>query len=220
MAMNSMSPVRAREFWADTFRLLDLSAAKSHNDAVAVAIRIAERFPEQPAEASYLLACAYNRAGDGEKALRTLETSLDRGNCWNDSLLLWSPSLKPLRELPRFQGILARSKAMMNKLEADTRVNVTVFPPKGGQVASAPPLFLPLHGGADIPGEHDEYWAAATGLGVLVAIAHSSQRRSSDTFWWGAPPEPFDHERSERDVKAAYDQVSATSPFDVTRVVL
>jgi hypothetical protein len=215
-----MSPLRAREFWSDTFRLLDLSAAKRDDDALALAIQIAERFPEQPAEASYLLACAYNRAGYDEHALRTLERSLDHGNCWHDSLLLWSPSLAPLRELPRFQGILARSNAMMDKLEADTHVNVAVFRPKAGQVASGPPLFLSLHGGADIPGEHDGYWAAAIGLGVLVAVAQSSQRRSSDTFWWGGPGEPFDHARSERDVKTAYDKVGTTFSFDATRVVL
>jgi len=220
MAMNSMSPIHAREFWADTFRLLDLSAAQRHNDALALAIRIAERFPERAAESSYLLACAHERAGHDEEALHTLDAALARGNCWQNSLLLWSPSLKPLRDSPRFHRILARSKALMDKLEADARVGVTVFPPKGRRTATAPPLFLALHGGADIPGEHDAYWAAASSVGVLVAIAQSSQRRSSDTFWWGAPPEPFDHERSERDVKAAYDQVSATSPFDVTRVVL
>jgi acetyl esterase/lipase len=211
---------RAREFWSDTFRLLDLSAAKKDDDALALAIDIAERFPEQAAEASYLLACAYNRAARPEEALHTLEASLDRGNCWHDSLLLWSPSLKSLRDLARFHEILARSKAMMDALAADTRVGVTVFPPKVSPMATPPPLFLPLHGGADIPGEHDGYWAAATGLGVLVAIAQSSQRRSSDTFWWGGPGEPFDHERSERDVRAVYDEVSATSAFDVGRVAL
>jgi predicted esterase len=215
-----MSPVRAQEFRSDIFRLLDLSAAKRGDDALALAIQIAERFPEQPAEASYLLACAYNRAGYDEHALRTLERSLEQGNCWRDSLLLWSPSLAPLRELPRFQGILARSKAMMDKLEAHTRASVTAFPPKAGQMATPPPLFLPLHGGADIPGEHDGHWGAATGVGVLVAVVQSSQRRSSDTFWWGPPPERFDYERSQRDVKAAYDEVTATFPFDVTRVVL
>jgi predicted esterase len=215
-----MSPVRAQEFWSDIFRLLDLSAAKRDDDALALAIQIAERFPEQPAEASYLLACAYNRAGYDEHALRTLERSLEQGNCWRDSLLLWSPSLAPLRELPRFQGILARSKAMMDKLEAHTRASVTAFPPKAGQMATPPPLFLPLHGGADIPGEHDGHWGAATGVGVLVAVVQSSQRRSSDTFWWGGPGEPFDQERSERDVKAAYDEANARFPFDVTQVVL
>src|SRR5712691_8555199 len=143
-----------------------------------------------------------------------------RGNCWHSSLLAWSPSLNPLRNLPRFDGILARSKAIMDKLEADTRVSVTVFPPKAGRTATAPPLFLPLHGGADIPGEHDRYWAAATDLGLVVAVARSSQRRSSDTFWWGGPPEPFDHDRSERDVKTAYDEVVTTLAFDVARVVL
>jgi predicted esterase len=216
----SLQPRRAREFWADTFRLLDLSAAKKDDDALNLAIAIVERFPEQAAEASYLLSCAYNRAGRPEDALRTLEASLDRGNCWHDSLLVWSPSLKSLRDLPRFHEILAKSTAMMDALEADTRVGVRVFRPKGSPT-TPPPLFLPLHGGADVPGEHDGYWAAATGLGVLVAVAQSSQRRSSDAFWWGGPgDEPFDRERSERDVGAAYDEVRATSPFDVGRVAL
>ena len=212
--------MRAREFWAATFRLLDLSAAHRDNDALALAIQIAERFPEQPAESSYLLACAHNRAGNEQQALHTLETALDGGNCWHDSLLLWSPSLKPLRNLPRFHAILARSKACMDKLEAGTRVSVTVLPPRVGQTATAPPLFLPLHGGADLPGELDEYWAAATSVGALVAVAQSSQRRSSDTYWWGGPNGPFDHERSKRDVKTAYDEVDATCDFDATRVVL
>jgi len=61
---------------------------------------------------------------------------------------------------------------------------------------------------------------AAVGLGVLTAVPRSSQRRTSDTFWWGAPHEPFDRERSERDVQAAYDEVSATYAFDVAQVLL
>jgi predicted esterase len=219
--VSSMSPTRAREFWADTFRLLDLSAAKRDNDALALAMEIAERFPEQAAESSYLLACAYKRAGHDEQALRALEVALDRGSCWNHSLLLWSPSLKPLQDRPRFHRILDRSKTMMEALEAGTRVSVAVFPPpQAVETAVAPPLLLPLHGGADIPGEHDGYWAAAAGRGVLVSIAQSSQRRSSDTFWWGGPPEPFDRERSERDVQAAYDEVRATYAFDGSRVAL
>ncbi len=65
-AVSSMSPARARQFWADTFRLLELSAAKRDDDALALTVDIAERFPEQAAESSYLLACAYNRAGHDE----------------------------------------------------------------------------------------------------------------------------------------------------------
>jgi hypothetical protein len=68
-----MSPARARQFWADTFRLLELSAAKRYDDALTLAVGIAERFPGQAAESSYLLGCAYNRAGHDEEALRTLE---------------------------------------------------------------------------------------------------------------------------------------------------
>ncbi|MDQ6877690.1 MAG: hypothetical protein M3082_08315 [Candidatus Dormibacteraeota bacterium] len=215
-----MSPARARQFWADTFRLLELSAATRDEDALALAVGIAERFPDQAAESSYLLACAYNRAGHDRQALRTLEAALDRGSCWHDSLLLWSPSLKSLRNRPQFRRILTRSKAMMDALEAGTRVRVAVFPPQAVETAGTPPLFLPLHGGADIPGEHDAYWAAAVGLGVLVAVPRSSQRRSSDTFWWGGPDEPFDRERSERDVQVAYDEVRATYAFDVARVLL
>ena len=219
-AVSSTSPSRAREFWADTFRLLKLSAAKRDDEALALATEIAERFPEQAAESSYLLACAQNRAGHGDEALGTLEAALDRGSCWQNSLLLWSPSLKPLQNLPRFHQILARSKTMINALEAGTRVSVAMFPPQSGEMGGAPPLLLPLHGGADIPGEHDAYWAAAVGQGVLVAVPRSSQHRTSDTLWWGGPHEPFDRERSERDVRAAYDEVGAAYAFDVARVLL
>jgi len=215
-----MSPTRAREFWADTFRLFELAATKKDNDALALAMEIAERFPEQAAESSYLLACTQNRAGRAEQALRTLEAALDRGSCWQESLLLWSPSLKSLQNRPRFHEVLARSKTMMDALEAGTRVSVAMFPPQTVEGADAPPLLLPLHGGADIPGAHDAYWAAAAELGVLVAVPRSSQRRTSDTFWWGAPHEPFDRERSEPDVQAAYDEVGATYAFDIARVLL
>jgi predicted esterase len=215
-----MSPARAREFWFDTFRLFDLSAANRDADALALAMEIVERFPEQSAESSYLLACAYNRVGQEDEALRALELALDRGSCWNQSLLLWSPSLKPLQNRPRFDRILDRSKTIIEALEAVTRVGVAVFPPQAVETALPPPLLLSLHGGADIPGEHDGYWAAAAGRGVLVAVAQSSQRRSSDTFWWGGPPEPFDHARSEQDVHGAYDEVRARCAFDGARVVL
>ena len=143
--MSSMSPARARQFWADTFRLLEISAAKRNDDALAHAVEIAERFPEQAAESSFLLACAYNRAGHEEQALRTLEAALDRGSCWHDSLLLWSPSLKPLQNRPRFKRVLARSKTMIDALEAGTRASVDMFPPRT-VAAGASPLLLPLHG--------------------------------------------------------------------------
>ena len=216
-----MTPVnaeRAREFWADTSRLVSLAMAKRDDEAVVVALEIVKGYPELPAESSYLLACAYNGAGRYVEALHTLETALDRGACWHESLLLSSPGLKPLRDQQQFHRIVARSKIMLDALPASSPAGA-VFSPERIETAGAP-LFLPLHGGGDIPGGHDEHWAAAVGIGVLVAIPRSSQRRSSDMFWWGNPLQPFDIERCGRDIQAAYDQVGTRHGFDRTRVVL
>jgi adenylate cyclase len=55
----------------------------------------------------YNVACFYVHAGDKDRALELLESAVDKG--WGDKAWLETDSdLDLIRDLPRFQAILAR----------------------------------------------------------------------------------------------------------------
>jgi predicted esterase len=212
---------RFREFWAEIFQILALSNQGRDREALPLALGVRERFPEQAAETIYSIACLYARTNQPEEALATLEAALNAGVAWHKAVLLRSPSLAPLHDAPRWRTILSRSEDRMREQENSDRPEVLIMPPQ--QSGSQTPLLMALHGGADRMEEFAPYWQSATGLGILLLVPRSSQRRSSDNFWWGpwwGPQGPFDQERAEADVLTAYDQARREQSFDGHRVVL
>lgn len=211
----SMDPDRAQEFWRSVFRMFQLSGQGKDDDALALAIRMRDEFTEWPAETNYLVAVLFARTGQPSRSLETFESALDAGMAWNDALLRWSPSLAPLQEEPRFRAIVTRSGARIKALEATTAVRVDIVAPAQG--GPTYPLLLPLHGGGDALDEFAPHWHSASDAGVVLCVPQSSQRRSTDTFWWGLG-ETFDQQRSEADIRLAYEQVCGR--FRIDRVVL
>lgn len=210
-----MDPPRAKALWQGLFRILELSAQEQDGQALALALRMREEFPEQPAETNYFVAVLFARTGQPLKTLETFEAGLDAGMGWNETLLRTSRSLAALREHPRFTAIVERSNARIRALEATTAVELDIVPPARADRDN--PLLLPLHGGGDTLAEFAPHWHGAASAGMVVCVPQSSQRRSTDTFWWG-PGETFDQQRSEADLTVAFEQVR--KKYRINRVVL
>jgi predicted esterase len=184
--------------------MFELSRSGKDAEALALALLIRREFPDQPAETSYFVAALYARMGQPTKTMETLESGLEIGLGWHEAILRRSPSLAGLQEDPRFKAIVTKSDARMRALEAATRVELDIVTPDS--VAADAPLLMPFHGGGDTLEEFAPYWRAAATAGIVVCIPQSSQRRSTDTFWWG-PLEGFDKERSEADLAFAFERV-------------
>jgi len=180
--------------------MFELSRGGKDAEALALALQIRREFPGQPAEINYFVAALYARLGQPMKTMETLESGLEVGLGWNEAILRRSPSLTGLQEDPRFKAIVMKSAARMRALEASTRVELDIVAPE--PVDANAPLLMPLHGGGDTLEEFTPYWRPAANAGMVVCIPQSSQRRSTDTFWWG-PLDTFDKGRSEADLTFA-----------------
>ncbi len=210
-----MHPERAEEFWTSVSRMFELSGQGKDDDALALAIRMRDEFTERPAETNYLVATLYARTGHPSKTIETFESALEAGMAWNEALLRRSPSLASLQEHPRFEAIVTRSGDRIRTLEATTAVRLDIVAP--AQPGPANPLLIPFHGSGDTLADFAPYWRSASAAGIVVCIPQSSQRRSTDTFWWGAH-EAFDQRRSEADIRFAYEQVCGK--YRIDRVVM
>jgi len=180
---------------------LQASRQEKDDQALGLALRIRDDFPEQPAETNYLVAVLYARTAQPLKTLETFESGLDEGMAWNEALLRRSPSLASIQPDPRFKVIVERSDARLRALETTTTVELAIAAPPNPNPMT--PLLMPLHGGADTLEEFAPFWLPASSAGIVVCVPQSSQRRTTETFWWGVG-ETFDQERSEADLTFAY----------------
>jgi predicted esterase len=212
-----MDPKRAQELWTGVFRLFELRHQGKDAEALGLALRMRDQFPEQPAEINYFVAIFYAWTGQSAMTFETFESALDEGMAWNEDLLRRSPSLQSLQEHPRFKQMVTRSEARMQALQARTAVELVIAAP--AHAGPTTPLLMPFHGGADTLEEFAPQWQAATSAGMIVCVPQSSQRRSTDTFWWG-PGDSFDQERSEADIQFAYEKLRRDHGFGRGRVVL
>jgi predicted esterase len=184
--------------------MFELSRSGKDVEALGLALQLRREFPEQPAEINYFVAAIYARMGQPAKTMETLESGLEVGLGWSEAILRRSPSLMGLQEDPRFKAIVTMSAARMRALEAATGVELDIVAPE--PVDSDATLLMPLHGAGDTLEEFAPYWRPATNADLVVCVPQSSERRSTDTFWWG-PLEGFDKEKSEADLTFAFERV-------------
>jgi predicted esterase len=200
-----MDLTRSRDFSKSVLRLFELSRSGKNDEALGLALEIRRDFPDKPAETNYLLAALYARMGQPVRTVEIFESALEAGMGWNEAVLRESPSLAGLQEDPRFKAIVRESAARVRALEAASDVELDTVAPE--RVDDSALILMPLHGGADRIEEFAPYWRPASNAGVVVCTPQSSQRRSTDTFWWGPPFDGFDQERSEADVTFAFEKV-------------
>jgi phospholipase/carboxylesterase/tetratricopeptide repeat protein len=160
------------EFWQH------YSAAR-HQEALAVAERAWDTFPERRGYAWLFLAAAHCGLGRADAALEVLERAESENHLWRLQLLRL-PELESLRADPRFDALAKRAQARVASRNFQARLLLAEPEPE----TTSPTLLLGLHGATSTAAEYHRHWLPATRLGCVVASTQSSQPATETAFCW------------------------------------
>lgn len=194
--------------------MFDLYGAGKYHEALELAFRAREKFPDRNGITSFWIACLQSRLGKREDALQTLEKASKQGHWWAEQQLLTDTDLEPLRSRPEFKAIVAESQRLKQGTQSTAKPGLLVLTPRNYSPLEKPPLLIALNQRAGYPGDFAEHWTSARNKGFLLAVPHSSQPISSEEYCWDDP------DRSERDVTWAYQQVREKYSFDPAKVIV
>lgn len=189
--------------------VFELYEKHEYERALEIARAAIDRFP---AIASYWIACLLAITGRPTESLDTLDEALTQGGWWPPLMLAMDPDLESIRSSDRFASVTTRSeRAWKQAFKAEPEVHI--YPPT---TAPSGLLLIALHG---MPDEgvstFARHWTTACDHGSVVVVPESSQPHTPDggRCW-------LDEERTDRDLRFVYDQVSAAHDIDPASVVL
>jgi len=148
-------------------------------EALAVAERAWDGFPERRGYAWMFLAAANCGLGRPDAALEALERAERENHLWRLRLLR-VPELECLRADPRFVALTERAQARVASRNFQPRLLVA----QPGRALTSPTLLLGLHGASSTADEYHRHWLPATRLGYVVASPQSTQPATESTFCW------------------------------------
>ncbi len=193
-------------------QLFSLYSQERYHQALALSEEAAKGFPEYAGRIFFWIACLQSRLGQADQAIQTLQEALQQGYWWSTRRLLGDPDLKPLRERPEFQDIVAKCQHRYEEAQRSAEPELMLIEPKVSR--KRPPLLIALHGAGSMRFEEGVYWLPSVEAGFLLALPRSSQVFDAETFSWN------DSEKAEKEVQVAYEQICDTFAFDTNQVVL
>ncbi len=111
-------------------QVFDFYNARKYREALAVAFRAREKFPERHAKTSYWIGCLQSRLGETESALETLGKASKDGIWRPDQALLMEPDLEPVQNRPEFKTIVAESQRLKQRAMLTAKPGVMVLTPR------------------------------------------------------------------------------------------
>jgi predicted esterase len=171
-------------------------SAGRRQEALAVAERAWDRFPERRNYAWLFLAVAHCGMGSTDAALEVLERADSQNHLWRLTMLRLR-ELDPLRSDPRFEALTKRAEARVASRNFQARLVLAEPEP----AVMSPTLLLGLHGATSTADEYHRHWLPATRLGCLVASAQSSQPAAEGAFCWD------DRGQVRRDLESVIDKL-------------
>lgn len=168
--------------------------------ALDLAYEAAERFPDRGASTLFWQSCLLALLDRPDEALSRLEQGLADGHWWSPAWLRAEEDLVALRELPRFDAVMAECARRSAAVQAGTRPELFTAPPSHTPPDPGPfPTLVVLHGRGLNGADTLDLWAAPASAGWLVAAPQSSQPIGTEAFGWDdrelAAREVVDHLR-------------------------
>ena len=148
-------------------------------EALTVAERAWDSFPERRGYAWLFLAAAHCRLGRADAALEVLERAEGENHLWRLQMLRL-PELESLQADPRFEALTRRAHARVAARNFQPRLRLA----EPELPVTSPTLLLGLHGATSTADEYHPHWLPATRLGCILASAQSSQPATESAFCW------------------------------------
>jgi predicted esterase len=153
--------------------------------ALALADRYAGEYPEHAHLFAYWQMCMAARLDNLPRALSVLESALDGGFWYGETLLRKSPSLQPLQGIPAFEDLVQRNRQQEAATRQEAFPLVTIRPRSACTQRDDPcPLLLGLHANAARAQTSLPYWQPAAFEGWLVAAPESVQAMWRGAYIW------------------------------------
>ena len=172
------------------------------------------QFPDSMLANAYNLAACQAMMGQAEKAVESLLYGLDHGiwyGQWDFGFEMWNP----LKELPAFQTVVARSMERQKEAHKTSRPELAIVPPAGYDPARKYPLFIALHGGNETAAGFQELWTSPRLVNeFIVAYPQSSRPVSMRGFSW------IGDDLDRQEIHAAYQAVLKDYSVDTERVLV
>jgi hypothetical protein len=153
--------------------------AGRHEDALAAANEVWQRFPERRHYSWFLVAYTSMLLGRHLDAVAAIEAAEAENRLWRAGALR-NAQFDALRAEPRFIALLDRLDARI--AARGFRPRLLVATPEGHRADA--PLLLGLHGATSVAQDLHRQWLPALALGCAVASAQSSQPATEEAFCW------------------------------------
>lgn len=153
--------------------------SRRFREALAVAERAWDGFPERRGYVWLFLAAAHCGLGHQDAAIEVLQRAENENHLWRLGLLRL-PELQPLRADPRFEALTTRARARA----ASRNFQPGLLLKEPEPAVTRPTVLLGLHGATSTADEYHRHWLPATAYGCLVASAQSTQPATETTFCW------------------------------------
>ncbi|HWQ83183.1 MAG TPA: hypothetical protein VN363_01375, partial [Anaerolineales bacterium] len=127
-------------------QLLSLFKAGDFEAVRQLAAEQIVQYPEQFHILAYWQITAAARQMEYPAALQLIRGLLERGFWYGESVLVNSPSLQPLQDMPEFINLLEASRALRARSEKDLYPLLILRQPERGEKGGPPtPLMIALH---------------------------------------------------------------------------
>lgn len=182
----------------------------------AAALELVEKnelhFPEKAARTAFWKICLLSLDGRLEEALSTFRQGLQDGMWWHESQFN-DTDMDPLRDLPEFQELVARSVLAWEhgrkQIERDHLLRPPEPPP-----SSPYPLIIVLHGRNGDKETNLEQWEIARRFGWAILSAQSTQPLYQGAYHWDDPVIGM------QDISYYLEQSLEANPIDRERIII
>jgi predicted esterase len=189
--------------------------ARDVDGAVALLESGPERFPRGAGLLYLAEAQLLAGAGRGAAALDPLERALAAGCRYKRDWLLEDRALAPLRELPGFADLVARSDRAYREAAAAAKPHLTFAMPDRLPDAFGYPTLMVLHGNNSNAMDTMPLWGPMADHGWVVAVPQSDEvGMSPDAYTWN------DHEHVAQQLDLQFERIDRATQIDRSRIVL
>ncbi|HWI65724.1 MAG TPA: hypothetical protein VNT75_28170 [Symbiobacteriaceae bacterium] len=197
------------EFRAAVFQLF---RTRRFEEALALIDRERANHPGQIARIGNWRAILFAALGQPDKGLVALQEAVAGGAWYSTRIMEQDETMKPIRELPEFQDLLAICGRRQAEAQATTKPELVV---QFDAAAPTPaPMVLALHGNMACAAASVYDWAPAVAQGCFTGLAQSSQIEGPDMYVWD------DWEKAQAEVREHYRSLAENPAVDRSRTVL